>query len=393
MRIAIYHDLPSGGAKRTLYESMKRLAQRHRLDVYTLSTADRDFCSLSGFATAEYTYQFSPSKLFQSPFGRINQALRWMDLQQLDRLSRRIAREIDSRKYDVVFAQPCMWTQAPLVLRYLGTPAVYFCHEPPRHIYEKKESNGWREKMDHIDPFIWLYRSTARRFDREAVYAARSVLVNSQFIRNQLDQIYGIDSTVSYQGVDANIFSPQSQKNRAGYVLSVGAIQPHKGFDFLIESISQLDRKIRPSLHLVGNMKNSQDLETLQTLAKAKEVSLHIEVGVDQNTLIRKYNESILVVYAPYNEPFGLVPLEAMACGKAVVGVREGGIKETVVDGKTGILVERDPRKFGLAIQSLLENPSLAALYGKKGRKHVLENWSWERSTAELERHLEEIAH
>jgi glycosyltransferase involved in cell wall biosynthesis len=114
-------------------------------------------------------------------------------------------------------------------------------------------------------------------------------------------------------------------------------------------------------------------------------------VGIDQNALVRKYNESTLVAYAPYNEPFGLVPLEAMACGKPVVGVREGGVKETVVDNYTGILVERDPRKFGRAIQSLLKNPSQVALYGENGRKYVLENWSWEKSTLELEQHMHEI--
>jgi glycosyltransferase involved in cell wall biosynthesis len=395
MQIAIYHDLPSGGAKRTLYESMKRLSQRHRLDVYTLSTADRDFCSLSDFTAAEYTYQFSPSKLFQSPFGRINQIQRWLDLQRLDRLSRRIAKEIDSRKYDIVFAQPCMWTQAPLVLRYLGIPAVYYCHEPPRHLYESFSSNRdqrLHSVLNKIDPFIFLYRATAKNFDRMSTRSAKLVLVNSKFIQDRVEQIYGINPVVSYQGVDTDLFYPTVYNSSKRYILSVGAIQPHKGFDFLIESISYLDKRIRPALHLVGNMKNSQDQESLQVLAKAKEVDLRIEMGVDQDTLIRKYNDALFVVYAPYNEPFGLVPLEAMACGKAVVGVREGGVKETVVDGKTGILVERDPRKFGSAIQSLLENPSLVALYGKKGRKYVLANWSWENAVTNLEKHLLEVA-
>jgi glycosyltransferase involved in cell wall biosynthesis len=149
---------------------------------------------------------------------------------------------------------------------------------------------------------------------------------------------------------------------------------------------------VRPALHLVGNMKNSRDQVVLQALAKEKDVELRIEVGVDHNTLIRKYNDAVLVAYAPYNEPFGLVPLEAMACGKPVVGVREGGVKETVVNDYTGLLIDRDPQQFGRAIQTLLENPSLVALYGKNGRTHVLENWSWEKSVADLEKHLLEAA-
>lgn len=397
MRIAIYHDLPSGGAKRTLYESVKRLSQRHSFELHTLSTADREFCSLSDYIDAEYTYHFSPSKLFRSPFGRLNQLQRWMDLQRLDRLSRRVAKEIDSQKYDVVFVQPCMWTQAPLVLRYLKTPAVYYCHEPPRHLYEThftvvSSNSKLRRALDYIDPFIWLYRTTGRRFDRLATRAARQVLVNSIFIRDSVKKIYSIAATISHLGVDTNAFHPDLKNGKEHYVLSVGAIHPHKGYDFLIESFSYVDKMVRPALHLVGNMKNSRDQDVLQVLAKEKDVELRIEVGVDHNTLIRKYNDAVLVAYAPYNEPFGLVPLEAMACGKPVVGVREGGVKETVVNDYTGLLVDRDPQQFGRAIQTLLENPSLVALYGKNGRTHVLENWSWEKSVADLEKHLLEAA-
>jgi glycosyltransferase involved in cell wall biosynthesis len=123
-------------------------------------------------------------------------------------------------------------------------------------------------------------------------------------------------------------------------------------------------------------------------LAQAQEVDLRIEVGVDQKTLIQRYQEAALVAYSPFNEPFGLVPLEAMACGKPVVGVNEGGIRETVVDQCTGLLVERDAARFGDAIKTLLENPGLAEQYGNNGRKHAVENWSWAKSVQILEQNL-----
>jgi len=78
-----------------------------------------------------------------------------------------------------------------------------------------------------------------------------------------------------------------------------------------------------------------------------------------------------------------------MACGKPVVGVDEGGVKETIVNQYTGLLVERDPRKFGEAIQLLLEDPTLIDQYGKNGRKHTLENWSWEKSVDKLEQYMQ----
>ncbi len=397
MRIAVYHNLPSGGAKRTLYEALKRLHKRHKLDVFSLDTADRRFCDLSEWTHSDHVYHFSPSKLFQTPLGRLNQIQRWRDLYRLDKLSRQISREIDTGNYDLVFVQPCMWTQAPLVLRYLQTPTTYYCHEPPRHIYDDSfrindDHKGWQHKLDSIDPFIHLYRSTVRRFDREAVYAAGLVLVNSNFIQERVKQIYGIDSAVSYHGVDTDTFSPRFHDTRKGYVLSVGAIQPHKGYDFLIESLGSLPEKTRPKLLLVGNTENTGEQMHLQNLALHHDVELSIEVGVTQDVLVQRYNEAFLVAYTPHNEPFGLVPLEAMACAKPVVGVNEGGVKETVVHKYTGLLVERNPAEFGAAIKQLIENPALATKYGRNGREHVVKNWTWERAISKLTTHLEECA-
>jgi glycosyltransferase involved in cell wall biosynthesis len=393
LKIAIYHDLPSGGAKRTLFESMKRLSQRHTLDVYTLDTSNRDFCDLRQYSNAEFVFHFSPSRRFSSPLGRLNQLQRWRDLQRLDSLSRQIAAKIDAGNYDLVFAQPCMWTQAPTILRFLKTPAIYYCHEPPRHLYENITMSAAtnidiRAKLDRIDPFIRLYYKTARSLDKENTRAAKLVLVNSVFIRDRVGEIYDLEATVSYHGVDTDVFRPESALGGRPYILSVGAIQRHKGFDFLVESLGYVKEEIRPLLYLIGNMENPGEKDALHALAAEKGVDLHIEVGVDQNTLIGRYNGAIFVAYAPYNEPFGLVPLEAMACAKPVVGVNEGGVKETVKHKFTGLLVDRDAGKFGETVQLLLENPALIDEYGRNGRTDVTQNWSWEKAIQGLERQM-----
>ena len=62
---------------------------------------------------------------------------------------------------------------------------------------------------------------------------------------------------------------------------------------------------------------------------------------ISDEELVLLYNKAKMVVYAPYCEPFGLVPLESMSCGTPVVGVGDGGVKETVINGKTGILTGR----------------------------------------------------
>jgi glycosyltransferase involved in cell wall biosynthesis len=80
-----------------------------------------------------------------------------------------------------------------------------------------------------------------------------------------------------------------------------------------------------------------------------------------------------------------------MACSTPVVAVKEGGLAESVIDGKTGILTGRDKIKFSRAIQLLLENEDLATEYGKNGREYVLEKWSWEKAIENLEKGFEKV--
>ena len=83
-------------------------------------------------------------------------------------------------------------------------------------------------------------------------------------------------------------------------------------------------------------------------------------------------------------EPFGLAPLEAMACGLPVVAVKEGGVRETVVDGVTGFLTQRDPEEFAECIRQLLENHNLRRQFGEQAREHVRAFWTWERAAQDL---------
>jgi len=397
VRIAIWHNLRSGGAKRTLHEMVKHLSQGHSVDEYALSTADHCYCDLRPWVRARHVFPFEPHYLFRSPFGRLNQLQRWRDLRRLDQLARQIASQIDAEDYDVVFAQPCIWTQAPLVLRYLQTPSVYYLHEPPRALYEEPPrregaGDGWRRVLDRFDPMIPLYRSAARRLDRKATQAANRVLVNSQFIREAASRIYGVTAHVCYHGIDTEMFRPLASVDKRNYVLSVGAIQPKKGFDFLIESLACLPQDRRPPLKLVGNAEFGTERQYLQNLAAKCGVELSIEVRVDDQTLVRRYNEATLFVYAPHNEPFGLAPLEAMACGTPVVGVAEGGVCETVLDGLTGYLVSRDRHAFADAVSVMLADPDRRWRFGQQGLSYVRDNWTWMAAVRRVEQHLCAVA-
>jgi glycosyltransferase involved in cell wall biosynthesis len=248
-----------------------------------------------------------------------------------------------------------------------------------------------RKMLDRVDPLIHLYRSMSRQLDWEATRKARVVLVNSRFMGESVSRIYGLVPQVSYLGVDTDVFRPLPGVKRQDYVLSVGAIAPHKGFDFLISSLARLHTSRRPSLKLVGNVQVEGQCQSLHALAERLQVNMSIEVGIDQETIVRRYNEAALVTYAPHNEPFGLVPLEAMACGTPVVGVAEGGVPETIIDGVTGRLVSRDPNEFARTIEELLCDTGRRKLMGEQGAKHVQESWTWDAAVNRVEQYLMKV--
>src|SRR3990167_3028834 len=88
----------------------------------------------------------------------------------------------------------------------------------------------------------------------------------------------------------------------------------------------------------------------LEQMAKDLNVKLEIRRKPPEHELVQLYNEVTALVFLPNMEPFGLVALEAMACGAPVIGVREAGIRESVIDGTTGILVDRNSDDAGRAI-------------------------------------------
>lgn len=395
MKIAVFHNLMSGGAKRTLMESVRRLSQRHEIDAYTLSGAEHAFADIRPFVREHRLYPFEALPLLRSPFGRLNQAVRSADLLRLAGLARRIARDIDAGSYDVVFVHPCQFEQGSSVLRYLRTPSVYYCQEPRRVLYETMPERPYddavsarRRLLNRLDPLPAIYQGLLRRADRENTRRASSVLVNSRFMAATVARIYGVAPHVSYHGVDVEQFQPAGRA-RENFVLSVGSLTPLKGFDFLVRGMAAYAEADRPALLIASNFQNPPERAYLEALARGLGVELILRGSVSDAELVDLYNRARCVVYSPVREPFGLVPLEAMACATPVVTVAEGGTSESVIDGHTGRLVPREARAFAAALRETIRDPQHARVLGENGRAHVLARWTWDRAVATLEGHLE----
>jgi glycosyltransferase involved in cell wall biosynthesis len=395
LRIAIYHNLTSGGAKRALYELSRLLVKEHLLDVYTLETSNHEFGDIRPYVHSYKIYSYEPLPVLHSPFGRLNPLIRLLNLKRVGNINKKIALDIESSNYNVVFVNPCQFETAPSLLRYLWkTPSVYFCQEPPRIVYEDmpqrpydNKDTLWRSLLRRIDLLPSIYLNELKRNDQDNTLNATKVLVNSLFMRESIRGIYGNEPEVCYLGTDVEFFHP-NETPKEDFLLSVGSLTTLKGFDFLLEAVASLPEHNRPKLLIASNFQNQPERDHLNKLADQLRVDLVYHSQISDDSLVSLYNQARITIYASIREPFGLVPLESMASGTPVVSVRDGGMQETILDGKTGFLVDRNPIAFAEAIQRLINDPALARRMGENGRQHVLENWTWEKAAERLEGYL-----
>ena len=393
MRIAVYENLPPGGAKRAAFELGRQLAGRHQLDLYRLSTTSRAAFDLAPLVREVYTYRYSP--LFGRLDGRLTRgrlAPRSLTIfGQLERLQQRIAGDIDRRGYDAVLAHTDSMTQSPYLLNWLRLPSAYYCQEIFRIAYEPALQQEQRRRLAGKPPLIrtialaedrWVTHRLAAA-DRRNVAGAGEVLVNSHYMADRVRTAYQREARVCYLGVDAARFTPGTQGSRALEVLSIGSPLLTKGHQLVIEALALLPAAGRPRLRVVAP--NDRDRDALDRLARARSVELAIETAVDEATLIEHYRRAIATICAARGEPFGLTAIESMACGTPVIAIREGGYLETVVHQATGLLVEPNPGALAEAIGSLVNDRSLLDRLGRASRQQVLDAWTWERSGERLE--------
>lgn len=380
LRIAVYHDLPSGGAKRTVQAQVRELVRRgHEVACFVTSTAEEGFLPLTDVAHAVRTFPVPPPPDREKTLaGRPSVAdlVRWYAVYRGIRgAAERTAAAVAAEGFDALLVHPSQFTQAPHVLRHSPVPTVYYCHEVLRAACEPSISPP---------PIRLAIRATLGRVDRRNARSASSIVVNSAYTGERVRAVYGRDSTVVPPGVETDTFRPRGDA-RGDYLLSVGALHPLKGMDFLVEATGRLPADGRPPLVVVSDRARDRERERIRTRAADAGVELDLRERIGEDELARLYRRARCVLYAPHREPLGLVPLEAMASGTPVVAVAEGGIPETVRDSETGFLTPREPDLFAERVLRLLRNPEEAEEMGRNGRRHVMERWTWRLSVDRLE--------
>jgi glycosyltransferase involved in cell wall biosynthesis len=164
----------------------------------------------------------------------------------------------------------------------------------------------------------------------------------------------------------------------------VGALWPFKGHDAVIRAISLLPESKRAPLRIVADRELPGYSRTLERLADQLGVQLSISTRVERPELRSLYLGATVVACAQRREPYGLVPLEAMSCGRAVAAFSEGGFVENMRHGDTGLLVDPTPESLSRGLDLLLEDEDLRRRLGQRGRQFVLEERTREKGAEDL---------
>lgn len=171
-------------------------------------------------------------------------------------------------------------------------------------------------------------------------------------------------------------------------LLQLGRMVPRKGIDTVIESLAVLRacHGIDAELVVVGGdiagpaARDAGELRRLRALATRLGIADQVRfTGQKGRAELRHYYSAANVfVTTPWYEPFGITPVEAMACARPVIGARVGGIKHTVVDGETGYLVPaRDPQAVAACLARLHANPAMAQAMGNQGLRRAYQHYTW----------------
>jgi glycogen synthase len=230
----------------------------------------------------------------------------------------------------------------------------------------------------------WAERLAVERADRVIAVSAQmrtDILAN---FRVEPERV-----VVLHNGVDAEAFTRTERRDaldrhgvREPYALFVGRISEQKGIFQLLDAARQLPEGVQ--LVLCASSPDTPELLTrLQTAVSGRPPIRWINAMLPVEEVVQLYSHAAVFVCPSIYEPFGIINLEAMACGTPVVASRVGGIPEVVQDGETGWLVEPgDPAALAGALQAVLADPARARRMGEAGRRRVEAHFSWDRIAA-----------
>jgi len=304
-------------------------------------------------------------------------------------LSKEFLRIVKDEKYDAIHSH--YWISGKVAMpaaAKLRIPLIHTMHTMAR-VKNLNLAEG-----ESPEPMIRVQGET------QVAAAAQALIANTDSEAASLVSLYdACPDTVHVvnPGVDLFTFTPGKGRKAARELINtpadalvvtfVGRIQPHKGPEVLIRATSELVKHsphMRPQLivNIIGGASgaNTEEVERLKELATWLGIDdvVHFAPPVPRADLVHWYRAADLVCVPSYSESFGLVALEAQACGTPVVATAIGGLRTAVADGISGVLVDgHDPKAWSSVIARLLQEPQRRVLLSMGAIEHA-SHFGWD---------------
>jgi glycosyltransferase involved in cell wall biosynthesis len=254
-------------------------------------------------------------------------------------------RTLSNHRFDVVISSSHAFAHTVKLGDPEQTRHLSYIHSPARYVW----SPDFDGRGSH--PLLRAPRKVLQAADIRLSRHVHAYAANSREVQGRINRFWHRDAEVINPPVDTDYFAAASASDRSqprDYLLGIGRWIPYKNFDLMI---AIADAAGLP-LVIAGS---GPEEERLRRLAAGVRVPVHFEVRPDRERLRQMYWGARALLF-PAHEDFGIIPVEAQACGTPVLGLRRGGLLETVVDGETGFLVDsREPGPYADAVRRLGE--------------------------------------
>ncbi len=235
--------------------------------------------------------------------------------------------QFDLDRFDLVISSS--HCAAKSVIPRGGARHISYCHSPMRYAWDQFPAYFGPERVGRFAS-RWVYRpvlARLARWDAATVHRVDRFLANSQYVAGRIRRYYNREATTVYPPADTAFYQPASTP-AASHFLIVSALVPYKRIALAIDACARVGARLR----IVGDGPGRDELE--------RRAGSHVEfIGRATDEQVRDEYRRAAAVLLPGEEDFGIVPVEAQACGRPVVALGRGGVLETVIDGETGVLV------------------------------------------------------
>ncbi|MBV9291908.1 MAG: glycosyltransferase [Frankiales bacterium] len=378
MKFALYHPwtyLP-GGVERLLVE--------------LVSKSSHDWTI--------WTHHYDPDSTFPE--------LRDMDVRELNpRVSVRrslghlvkAARTIASTEIPDVEARALLVSSEGLgdfIVNKTMLPAAAYCHTPLKILHDPVTRAALSASRPQQAAAVRMLGPGFTSLDRRMWRRYRHAFVNSHETLRRCETAGLIPNgrmELLYPGVDMKHFHEDGAP-REDFLLVAGRIMWQKNIELAIDVVRELERRGRPTrLVIAGGLDDKSRPYLAQLRARAASLNVEFVLNPTDERLTHLYSTCAALVYTPPNEDFGIVPLEAMACGAPVLAVGSGGPTETVANHVSGWLLDNDVTAFADVAEKVLERPAWVAPMRSAARLRAAQ-FRWDTFTSRIDAVMEAIA-